>query len=406
MGSVAFFLAAWLLLDAGSRRNDILASACLVGSLACSGLGLAVLVGCTVRLAMRRTSWRRWWVVTVPAVLYVAWYLGYGVSQASSSNLSEVPSYIWSSLGGGFGAVAGRGLGAGQIAGTAVALFVIWRAYRAPRFRPEIVGAGCAVLFNWILTAISRGSTGDPAASRYVYVGVVFVIVVTAEAARGLRPPSIVQAGVVGAAILCVWGNWHLATAGSRGLRQASQVVRAELAAIEWAGDVVEPELYPDLVRMPTVTAGPYLDAVRSLGSPAFTEAEVASLPERDRQAVDDVSLDAVQFEVEADPRPSSGAAPTLLSGGGLRSGACIQLRPGIDPSPAVLTLGSRGVTVRAQGDQRLALSRFADLASSSSEVTTRGGVPFAIAVRGDDVARPWRLSIPLTVPVEVCSRP
>jgi hypothetical protein len=405
MGSVAFFLGAWLLLDHDTRRRDAAAAACLVGALACSGLGIAIVAGCAVRIALRRSSWNRWWVVATPTALYLVWYAVYGESQASSDNLREVPSYVWSSVGGAFGALAGRGIGAGQVVALIVVV-AVWRALRAPARRPEIIGAATVVVFNWILTAISRGSTGEPAASRYVYVGAVLVIVVMAEAARGLRVPGGLSVAFVAVGALCVWGNWHLAVAGSTALRKVSATVRAELAAVEWAGATIDPFFHPDLLRMPIVRAGAYLDAVAALGSPAASEAEVAALPEEVRELVDRLSLDATRFRLEIDASPASGMPPVMVSRGGTTAGACVLLQPGVDQSPAVIALPPDGVVVHAaQKDQQIALSRFADQFPRDSDFSAPKETSVAVVVAPDEVERPWRLRIDLTVPVAVCSR-
>ena len=95
IGALAFGLAGYLVLDSEpSRRRDVFGCLCLTAAVACSGTGLALLAGATVRLALRR-QWRRWWVFAVPAVVFLGWYLRYG----RSGPARRPPAVRWASSG-------------------------------------------------------------------------------------------------------------------------------------------------------------------------------------------------------------------------------------------------------------------------------------------------------------------
>lgn len=83
-------LATWLLLEREDRRGDLAATACLIVAVGSSGVGIPLMIGVAVELAWRR-QWSRIYLVTIPAVLYILWYLGYGVSQVTSESLSHTP---------------------------------------------------------------------------------------------------------------------------------------------------------------------------------------------------------------------------------------------------------------------------------------------------------------------------
>ena len=65
--------------------------------------------------------------------------------------------------------------------------------------------------------------------------------------------------------------------------------VRASLAAVEVAAPVVAPTFVPEPLNAPQVTAGPYLAAVRDLGSPALTLPELERAPAGTRSHSDQV---------------------------------------------------------------------------------------------------------------------
>ena len=65
--------------------------------------------------------------------------------------------------------------------------------------------------------------------------------------------------------------------------------------ALEVAGPTAPPTLAPDPGRAPYITADRYFAAVRQLGSPADTPAEVHARPEPQREAADGVLIAGLQ---------------------------------------------------------------------------------------------------------------
>ena len=205
MGSVAAGLAAHLLLT--NRRRDGFASALLGAALACSSLGLSMVFGAACRLACRREDWRRWWVIAVPGGAWFAWYIVYGESQASADNVPLLGGYVATSAAGAVAALGDLDLDWGRLLaglGIGVWLAVLARDRRCP---PIAVGWAATGLSFWILTGISRAKLGEAAASRYVYLGAVVVLLLAAEYLPRL-PPRRTMAAVWLALALGIWGNF------------------------------------------------------------------------------------------------------------------------------------------------------------------------------------------------------
>jgi hypothetical protein len=85
--AVAAGLVGLILLEHGSSRSDALACVALLASLASASQGIGFFAGAAVMLVLRGDGLRRGWVVALPALLYVLWYLKYG-HQASETHLS------------------------------------------------------------------------------------------------------------------------------------------------------------------------------------------------------------------------------------------------------------------------------------------------------------------------------
>ena len=70
-----------LALERRTLRGDLVATALLAASLACSGLGLPWVVIAGVEVLLGGRWLKRAWIVAIPVVLYGAWYVVYGGGQ-------------------------------------------------------------------------------------------------------------------------------------------------------------------------------------------------------------------------------------------------------------------------------------------------------------------------------------
>ena len=150
-----------------------------------------------------------------------------------------------------------------------------------------LLGAAAGVLSFWLLAAVARADAAEPAASRYMYVGAVFIFLIAAEAsARSGAPRRLAALGIV-----LLGGPWSGTSTccgtGERGWRPVDASVRASLTAVELAAPVVAPTFVPEPADAPQVSAGPYLAAVADLGSPALTVPELERAPASTRSHSD-----------------------------------------------------------------------------------------------------------------------
>ncbi|MDO8364852.1 MAG: hypothetical protein Q7V88_18315 [Actinomycetota bacterium] len=295
---VALGIAAWMLLDRDTRRADHLAAGAHLVAVLSSGLGISMLIGSGVKLAVQREWGRAVRVLSPAAAAFVIWQLAYGKPAGTVDNLPRMPRYMVDMVAGGAGGLFARDLLWGRLLlGVLVGLAAMrWRV-----LLPAAAPLGC-LLGDVLLVAYNRAQFGDPTASRYAYEMAVLLLLVLAAATAG-RPlrRGALPAGLVLCA-LSIWGNWALLHRGALGLRIDSTISAHELRAVEWAAGVVAPEFEPDHQRMPFLYAGTYLAAVHELGSPATTDAAVLAAPEATRQLVDQVSLGALGVFTEGFP--------------------------------------------------------------------------------------------------------
>jgi hypothetical protein len=186
--------------------------------------------------------------------------------------------------------------------------------------------------------------------------------------------------------------------------------VRGGLAGLEIAADRVSPDLVlnqenSDVNYLNAIRAGPYLSAVDKFGSPAYTDAELNTAPERARVAADKVlgtGLGIVDRQLSRAPSPS-GPAPMPLgpSAAKLRQrGSCLTVRTKREPAVVSLPRGGAILEVPRGGRAALMLRRFAS-AFSINGGTVRGISRLDIPL--DRSARPWQLQIDSASPVTVC---
>jgi hypothetical protein len=415
LSSVAGGLLALALLERRSARADAGACAALIWSLASSGVGLAFLAACGVVLVLRRSAWRRLWIVALPAALFLVWYIGWGTSeQITSDSVLAAPQFIADAATGTFAGIAGLSppYGPALTVGGLVLIAGAWRLHATGPPSAMLLAATIGALTFWGLTAIARTGSAAPAASRYLYIGAVFIYLIAAEArlGAGLRGGWLALAGLAVAGALIA--NIAALRAGERSLRQADDSVRASLAVVEIAAPVISPAFVPSPIFGPQITAGPYLAAVHDLGSPALTPTELERAPESTRSGSDQLLEHAEQLAPVAVPGPLTGAEPIAVTGtsGGqlVARGLCATLVPSVPNASVYLRVAAgRQVLVRAHRGVGAAvyLRRFASVFGPPPFTTVPGATSRAIRFPADRAAEPWNVLVTATQPVDVCLR-
>jgi hypothetical protein len=177
---------------------------------------------------------------------------------------------------------------------------------------------------------------------------------------------------VYAVAAIALAGNLARLRDGAHVFRDFATTLRGQLAALELARDHVDPAFMPatGAARFDVVRAGPYLAAVRRIGSPAYTESELARRPDGTRRDADAVVIAALGLR----------ATPTAA---GARTGPCTR-------AGSAFLVAPPGVSVTSGGGGRLSLGRFASEASVPVGELPAGR-PVELAIPRDRSRRPWR---------------
>jgi hypothetical protein len=252
----------------------------------------------------------------------------------------------------------------------------------------------------WLLTGLQRADKSSPDASRYLYAGAVFIVLLAAELARGVILSRRALAILAAAAALIVVANLGDLRDAGRLLRDQGQLARADLAALELARSSLPPGYvaasFPGHPFL-KIDAATYLDAARELGSPALSVAELTR--------IHGVGVEPGDGTAHGPP-PAVDAAH---AGSVNRSGGCVTFRPEaagpagstpeleltLPPGGLRLTTGTglADVAVRrfAAGFPQEPLSR---LAASSSGT---------LRIAGDGAEAPWHVRVSPEGAVTAC---
>jgi hypothetical protein len=427
LGSVAAGLGMLLSLERWDRTGRVLACVLLAVAIASSSVGIPLAGVALVEVLLRGSGswscserWRHVWVVAVPVALYAIWFAIYGNPNATPGNAHGfglvrqngpvIPSYAADMAASAFAGLAGLAIDWGRpLVVAALAIGIWWSARRPVSVRTLSLLVGLALF--WGLTALLRAQLNAAADSRYIYPGAVLIVLLGAELFRGGRATGR-AAGV--AAVIVVFAavaNYGPLKAGSAQFQDWSTYVRAELGALEVAGPTAPPTLAPDPMRAPDITAGKYFPAVRQLGSPADTPAEVRARPEPQREAADGVLVAGLQVAL----RPtrltgaSHGAPPSLETSTGIasrRSGGCLSLRATAAGASAAFSVPDRGVVVEnpGTGNVELRIRSFGDNFSAAplGSVAPHQAAVLAIPPRPGIV---WHAQVTAPGEARVCAR-
>ncbi len=411
MLSITGGVAAWTLLDDPRRRNDVLASLCLIVSATSSSLGIALLIGVAAELVWRRDL-RRLWVPAVPVLIYLLWYVGHGESEVTKASLIAAPAFASELAAAAFGALIGHSLDWGRPLAVIAAFGLLWWLGGRSRASARLVGLIATGLSLWIVTAVSRSTISGPETSRYTYLGAVVIVLALVELVRRRVFSPRVSLAACGLVLYFVFCGLTLMSNGAQNLRGISDVMKADLGALELAAAHAPPQFEPDPQRAPQLTAGPYLHTVRSIGSsPADTTKQIVAADPASRNGADNtlVALYGPDIVAAAPTRPSPLApAPAVLGvtgGSVIQHGRCVQVTPSPGaPANVVVTLPGGAALLRDLGavGASIYLKRFGDnfvpfpqtLAPHSSR---------ALVIPADSAGIPWQLQLTSSSPTELC---
>jgi hypothetical protein len=391
-GSIAGGLGALLALDREDRTGNWLASILLVVATAFSTLGVPFILAAAAKVALGPAPRRsRAFVPLLPLALYTIWWLGSGHSagnQLGLSDLPDLPGYVFDAASAGVASLLGRQpIEAGGHPPTLAQIltivlgvaFIYWFGRRQKMSNGLIVALVLTFSF-WGLLALDRGP--QRFSGRFQYPSGVFLLMIAAEALRGrrIRPPIAAVIAIVTAA--AVAGGISLLDQGySTKWKPTSGNIKATLAAVDIAGPDAQPTYEISLPPSISVSVGRYRRALRSHGTPAYSEFQLLSSSESERRRADRVFVSVVDAGL---------AAPVLNP-----NGQCQQLAPGRNELREA----------RLHGSGRFQLTNLA-----AEEVTVEGGrfwsrasarlgsLPAAtsasIELPPGSSDRPWRLGV------------
>ena len=386
--SMAAGVGVLLAFDRQSRRADALACALLAVALGSSSLGVPILLAAIVEVAARPDRRARWWIPAVPLVLYVAWYLRYGLPSAKASNIPEIPGWIVHAADDAAGALTGLGPTYGAFLVLLLAFFLARALAGTLRPSPRLLALVALPLSFWAATALARaGSPTSPGDPRYLLPGGLFLGLLAVELARGRVPRGRATALLT---IVLAAG----AVTGAHGLRGEGGRLRAEaakaqgsLAALELAGtDRVAFDFVPSLTQGDQLLAGRYETALREYdGSPAWPLGELPGAPPTVRAEFDEALRRILQPTVVAAP----GGEPDRCSP------AEGQSEVEVPPEGLVVRAGDATVEVR--------LRRIGDAFPAAVTAEVEGGSAGLLRIEPDRLPVPWRAQLRAEGTFEVC---
>jgi hypothetical protein len=421
--SLAAGAGALLALDRGDRRGELAASVLVGASLASSGVGVAVAAGVLVDAVWSRRTARAAWIVVAPAALYALWWIGYQKPLAHSTPLT----FLYFSADSLAATVQGLvGLGRSEYAlvhnplvwgrplAVVAAGLVAWRLTRRPT--PRAVSLLVILAVFWLATADRRASISQPTASRYVYVGMFFALLLIVELAQGIRLPSGARTVLVVAVLAAVLSNYDILQYQAGIYRGQGTVARAALGAVNIGRPVLAPGAlvtglpgYP-LIKLPAAT---YLERQRTLGSAGLSPAGLAAAPESARAIADAelVQLHRVALE-PVSARPALRAAPVVEGSAGGQvtpAGPCVSFAPAPAGAPGTaatfdVRLPPGGLLLRARGGGlTVALRRFGAAFPDQPLAQLTAGHAALLRVRPDRSVQAWHVRVGASGTVSAC---
>lgn len=427
-GSMAAGLGALLALERDGRRRDVLAGGLLCISVLFSSLGLPFIAGAAVQVLTRPDRWRRLAVVAVPAAVYLLWWIGWGhngETHASWANFAQIPAFTLNGIAAALTALFGLSLAGGDggmgwgrplaVVAIGLALWRLGRLGRAPSWLwVFLVIAGSF----WFLAGLNQIPGRSPEASRYQYIGVIFVLLIAAELLRGVRIGR--NALLVGLAIAAgaVAGNVYYLHQAYLSYRVTSQLEKADLAALDLARATVEPGflLEEDIADTGYVhiDAGSYFAARDEFGSPAYSPDELAEAPGNTRYAADKVLFAALRLQLEplaAGPLRSQPSPPAQVGADGIvaiPARGCAEVASEGETTPLIaLPPGGGAVLAKNAPITDITMARFSEGEMPIElQQGLEPGEATELKIPPDRSDVPWKIQLQTAGAATVCALP
>jgi hypothetical protein len=417
-----------LALERRDLRGDVAACVLLAIAITSHPLGTAFAAAAVVMVLARPAPerWRRAWIFAVPLVLFAAWYLTLREPAPNSASfgdqLGDLPRFLFQSLTTMVAAITGafRSPFDGEInfltpVGYVLAtIAVVAVGFRALTSRPPATFWAILVALLVLLAApaFAPGLLRSPTASRYVFPGVIMLLLLFCETARGVqvtgRSARLAACAVVVVFVIGLYSNSIALDNNARTWASTGKQVSSELTALDLARGHVEPDFRPEdpsaAVQIPStnldISAAGYFKIRDAYGSPAFSTSELLTEELEDRRVADIVLARALDLRLRPAPSiitSSKATPPQVVATQAASSGAgpsCITLTPRDGPAASQMLLPRGGVAMSTSGGEPvgLALGRFDGSAYPLQPLQPRGAGLLVIPPGTDPT--PWRLFI------------
>jgi hypothetical protein len=418
ISSIAPGLWAFVLAERDTTKADVAACGLLCVSLACFSLGLVFVAGCTVAILFSARRWKRLYVVAIPAVAWAGWHLWalkFGDLGAHPAYLLLLPAYGIDSIAANTAALFGRTLPSSPatalyldgfsihrfisaldlaIAVALACLVLVIRVGPRKLNRPSLWAVLAIPLVWWATEVVVLERFRTPDANRYYLAGVVILLLVVVELARGIRV-TLLTAGVLFAlAGVALAGNIVAFRDGRAALVALDQEARADMAMIDLEGRkgdqtfIFNHESLTPQSPFMFLTVSRYLDAVERFGSPADSLTQLAAAPESIRGSADTISARLLRLEIKPVERASKRGCRAVRAVAGSRR--------------VVAPLPRGGAVLRSGTSRELRIGRFA-----AGFPVRLGGLTAsrwaALEIPTDSSRRPWTVSAAGAGPLLVC---
>jgi hypothetical protein len=412
-------LAAILLLERNDRLKDVAACGLLCLALAGFSEAIPFLAGAIVAVVAGPKWKRRIWVVAVPTIAYGLWRIWaakYEPTGILYGNALFLPAYFADALAVFTSSIFGLAklIGAGPwseirlqgfslrflstgVVFTMIELLTIGGAFWLMRRRgpiPRTFWPPLAILLLfWIELGIVLVPGRTASEPRYLYAGVLTLLLVVVEMLRGTRTTRLTVAVAVALTGAAVVGNLARFQEGRQILDAIQREARADMAVIQLAGkngdqtftpNVDAPNLVPGALDLNT---GPWLEVVDRYGSSADSIPQLLRQDEAVREQADVLAVKILGLRLAHRPVAASQQCRLVNEG----------------PAAIEVVLPRGGAVLKPSRDSRVALRRWSDdFAAGLGEV--RGGRPVALEIPPDPSGVPWRLSLDRGGAIKVCA--
>jgi hypothetical protein len=363
--------------------------------------------------------------------IYALWWLGYGHDGESGfavRNVAGLGAFAFDSLSADLAALTGLfvdpgasdqsfQLAPGQaLAGAALlalsALAVAGR-LRAPR---EAVPALVALLALWVATGLVAGPARQPESARYIYTGVVLILVAAAPLIASAPPHRRALPALAAVCALALLPNLREIHYGADFFRTQSDIDRAVLGAIDLSGNAAAGSL--PIETSENRVAGAVTDMNASIetyrasrerfGTPALSPSELSAADAPAREAADRLLGRVMELQLTPAIGVAAGFPPNLaveaVGGSVRRRGGCLEFDP--ESSLNLLTMPVPAGGIRIEPDPGptvpVALRRFGDSFAIEPGGALAGRAS-ALRLSPGPAGRGWRAQLAPQQRIVVC---